>query len=608
MLTPIGPTSPVKLPTLHRADGDGAADFDIDYWLTHPADALDEIDRIECEESLLAFTRRHWHILEPGRELSVRWPLEAVCEHLEAISYGQIKRLLINVPPGFMKSLLCNVFWPAWEWGALGKTSLRYVNFSYSAHLTQRDNRRFRDVLLSHDFGRLFGDRVGGLEKAGETLVSNTKTGWKLATSVGGVGTGERGDRVVLDDPHNVKEGESEDVRTSTTTWFREAMNNRVNDRNSAIVVIMQRVHEEDVSGVILSEMRHEYEHLCIPYEWEGQKLISTVENISWNEDPRQTVGEEAWPARLPTPWRSFKVTLGPYAVASQYQQRPSPRGGGIIKRDWWQLWDPPPALVPDDNGNVREVQRFPQCEFVVASLDGAFGEKQENDWTALTVWGVFRHAPGVLASSTRVQRPYGEQVAGSAPAAPSINPAMSQVPQLMLMHAWRKRRPLNGYEIVQDPGESDAEFKARQMGEWGIVQWVIHTCKRFGVNMLLVEAKANGIDVANEVKRQMVGQRFGVKLIDPGKLDKVARAYAVQHIWADRMVWYPDREWADEVISEMSVFPKGGHDDYTDTATQAAKWLRDIGVLQHAVEMERELAEALAYKSPAQSKPLYPI
>jgi len=81
-----------------------------------------------------------------------------------------------------------------------------------------------------------------------------------------------------------------------------------------------------------------------------------------------------------------------------------------------------------------------------------------------------------------------------------------------------------------------------------------------------------------------------------------------VQHIWADRMVWYPDREWADEVISEMSVFPKGGHDDYTDTATQAAKWLRDIGVLQHAHEMERELAEAMAYKSPAQSKPLYPI
>lgn len=608
MLTPIGPTSPVNLPAVHRADGLG--EHDLNYWLTHPADALDEIDRIECEESLLSFTKRMWHILEPGRQLSIKWPLEAMCEHLEAITYGQINRLLINVPPGFMKSLLCNVFWPAWEWGAKGKTSMRYVNFSYSAHLTQRDNRRFKDVLLSHDFGRLFGDRVGALTKTGEQLVANSNTGWKLATSVGGVGTGERGDRVVLDDPHNVKEGESEDVRKSTTTWFREAMNNRVNDRDSAIVVIMQRIHEEDVSGVILSELRHEYEHLCIPYEWEGQKRISTVPDMVWNEDPREVVGQEAWPARLPTPWKSFKITLGPYAVASQYQQSPTPRGGGIIKRDWWQLWDPPPTIVLGEDGMEREVQKFPSCEFIVASFDGAFGEKQENDWSALTIWGVFRHATGVLPSSTRTQRSYAEQIADSRgrPQAPVLNPASGQAPQLMLMHAWRKRLPLNGYELQQEDDESDAEFKARQMREWGIVQWVSHTCKRFGVNMLLIEAKANGIDVANETRRQMEGQRFGVKLIDPGRLDKVARAYAVQHIWADRMVWYPDREWADEVISEMAVFPKGGHDDYTDTGTQAVKWLRDIGVLLHTHEMERELAEAMAYKSPAQSKPLYPV
>lgn len=599
----IGPTSPVNLPTVHRADGELPGSYDLNYWLAHPADALDELDRIECEESLLSFTKRHWHILEPGRELSVRWPLEAMCEHLEAITRGEIKRLLINVPPGFMKSLLCNVFWPAWEWGPQRLTSLRYVNFSYSAHLTQRDNRRFRDVLLSRDYGRLFGDRIGALEKTGEQLVTNNKTGWKLATSVGGVGTGERGDRVVLDDPHNVKEGESEDVRTSTTTWFREAMNNRVNDANSAIVVIMQRVHEEDVSGVILSELRHEYEHLCIPYEWEGQTRISTVTGMIWDTDPRQEVGEEAWPARLPSKWRHFKVTLGPYAVASQYQQRPTPRGGGIIKRDWWQLWDPIPTIMLDERGQPIEVQKFPSFEFIVASLDGAFGEKQENDWTALTIWGVFRHASGMLPTSVRQQSHYLDRDG----TIPHLTPTSAQPPQLMLMNAWRKRLPLNGYELTQEPGEPDNAFRARQMREWGIVQWVIHSCKRFNVNMLLVEAKANGIDVANETKRQMQGSQFGVKLINPGRLDKVARAYSVQHIWADQMVWYPDREWADEVISEMSVFPKGGHDDFTDTGTQAVKYLRDAGLLLHAHEMEREVADMLRNVNKPVSKPLYP-
>lgn len=606
MPTPIGPTSRVNLPAVRT---DGLNVHDLTYWMERPADAIDELDRIDCEESLLAFTKRHWSILEPGRNLSVSWPLEAVCEHLEAITFGQISRLLINVPPGFMKSLLCNVFWPAWEWGARGMTSMRYVNFSYSAHLTERDNRRFRDVMLSHDFARLFGNKFN-LVKTGEMLVSNDKTGWKLATSVGGVGTGERGDRVVLDDPHNIKEGESELVRKSTTTWFREAMNNRVNDRNSAIVVIMQRVHDEDVSGIILSELRNEYEHLCIPYEWQGQKMISTVPEMHWHEDPRTEEGEEAWPERLPMPWKTFKITLGPYAVASQYQQSPTPRGGGIFKRDWWQVWDPP----PDAEGRTR----FPQCEFIVASLDGAFGQKQENDYTALTVWGVFRHAPGVLAASTRQQRPYLEQVMdrNPAPQASKSSSRFAQAPNLMLMHAWRKRLPLNGYELTPEEGEEEAQFKARQMKEWGIVQWVHHTCRRFGVNMLLVEAKANGIDVANEVSRQMQGQRFGVKLINPGRLDKVARAYAVQHIWADAMVYAPVdepggygfRDWADDVVSEMAVFPKGGHDDFTDTSTQAVKWLRDIGVLVHGHEMERELAEQLQYKGKPVSAPLYPI
>lgn len=517
-----------------------------------------------------------------------------------------------------MKSLLCNCFWPAWEWGALGKTSMRYVSFSYSAHLTERDNRRFRDVMLNHDYGRLFGGQFA-LNKTGEKLVSNDKTGWKLASSVGGVGTGERGDRVVLDDPHNVKEGESEEVRRSTVTWFREAMNNRVNDRDSAIVVIMQRVHEEDVSGVILSELRQEYEHLCIPYEWEGQKIISTVPNMVWNEDPRTKEGQEAWPERLPMPWRTFRVTLGPYAVASQYNQRPSPRGGGIFKRDWWQVWDPPAVLQILPDGEERLVQKFPTCDFIIASLDGAFGQKQENDWTALTIWGIFKNAPGVLPASTRQQRPYLDQIMtdtrGKVPGALQAAHRFTQPPNLMLMHGWRKRLPLNGFEIERAEGESDAQFRQREMREWGIVQWVIYSCRRLGVNVLLVEAKANGIDVANEVRRQMGGQRFGVELIDPGRLDKVGRAYAVQHIWADSMVYAPVdepdgtgfRDWADEVISEMAVFPKGGHDDYTDTATQVAKWLRDRGLLQHGHEIARELADEIAYKSTAVSKPLYP-
>lgn len=607
MPPPIGPTSPVNLPTVHRADGmDG---HDMSYWLSHPADALDEIDRIECEESLYAFVKRMWHILEPANPMVHGWVMEAICEHLQAVTNGDIQKLVINVPPGFSKSLITNVFWPAWEWGPKRMPHLRYVTFSYTASLTERDNRRFRDVILSHDFSRLFG---GGFDvlKAGEQLVSNSKTGWKLATSISGVGTGERGDRVINDDLNNVKDSESPTIRDETNRWIREGMSNRLNDAaKSAVVNIQQRTNEQDATGTILEHMP-EFHHLMIPMEWDGRTQISTVPNMVWNEDPREKIGDLAWPQRFNAViCRNLKTTVGPFAWAGQYQQSPTPRGGGIIRRDWWQLWDPPPTIMLGADGEPREVQKFPDCEFIVASFDGAFGQKQENDWSALTVWGVFRQASGVLASSTRTQRPYLDQVMNGRTSATQIAaPVNGQPPQVMLMHAWRKRLPLNGYEITREDDETDAEFKARQMREWGIVQWVIHTCKRFGVNMLLVEAKANGIDVANETKRQMEGQRFGVKLIDPGKLDKVARAYAVQHIWADRMVWYPDREWAEDVINEAATFPKGGHDDLTDTSTQAIKYLRDIGVLLHGHEMERELAEAMQYKSQTTSRPLYPV
>lgn len=560
------------------------SESDIADWMARPADALDALDRIDCEESLLDFVSRHWSILEPGRDLSIEWPLEAVCEHLEAITYGQINRLLINVPPGFMKSLLCNVFWPAWEWGPRRMSSMRYVNFSYSSMLTERDNRRFRDVMLSHDYGRLFGDRFS-LMKTGEQLVTNDKTGWKLATSVGGVGTGERGDRVVLDDPHNIKEGESDLVRQSTTTWFREAMSNRLNDRESAIVVIMQRVHEQDVSGVILSELQHEYEHLCIPYEWSGQKLISTVPQMHWNTDPRSKLGEEAWPARLPMAWRNFKITLGPYAVASQYQQIPTPRGGGIFRRDWWMTWEDPPGYGIDPE--VRAT--FPRCEYIVASFDGAFGQKQENDFSALTVWGVFRDERAVIPGagmSRIVQNRSGR-------------------PKVIMMSAWQKRLPLHGPDIERLPDETEAQYLRRSQPHWGIVEWTAHTCRRFRVDRLLVEAKANGHDVANEIQRLHAGEGYLVQLIDPGLIDKVGRAYSVQHILADSMVYAPDREWAEEVITQMSVFPKG-HDDLTDSAVQAWKHLRDVGLLMHGHEIEQDLAEQQIFRP--ENKPLYPV
>src|ERR1700679_2203029 len=199
---------------------------------------------------LMAFIRYFWSILEPETPLQEGWAFYAIIEHLEAVSFGEITRLLINVSPGFAKSITTDVFFPAWEWTALGRPHTRYLAVSYSADLTERDNDRCVNLINDPKFQRMYPLRM---TKTGVQLIGNNKTGWKKASSVGGAVTGLRADRVLLDDPHNVIDIESEIVRSETVRWFRESLSNRLNSPDSsAIIIIMQRLHEMDVSGILL--------------------------------------------------------------------------------------------------------------------------------------------------------------------------------------------------------------------------------------------------------------------------------------------------------------------------------------------------------------------
>lgn len=493
---------------------------------------------------LIEFVRHFWDVLEPQTELIDGWPLEATCLHLEAVTFGDISRLLENVPPGFMKSLLANVFWPAWEWGPMNLPHLRYVGFSYAATLTLRDNGRFRDLVLSKKYQDLYGDRFT-LTSVGVERIGNNKTGWKLASSVGGVGTGERGNRVILDDPHNVKEAESETVRSETVRWFQESMENRLNDlRKDAIIVIMQRVHESDVSGSIIEDGR--YTHLCIPYEFEVGRDCET--EIGWS-DPRTEEGEPAWPERFP-PEQLQTFKSRPYMWAGQYQQRPEPRGGGIFKRDWWRRWDDEACA----NHGVA-AGTYPSFEYVLGILDTAYTEKEENDPCAMVALGIWHDLSGN--------------------------------PQVMLTTAW----------------EGWLEFNP-------LVEKSAKTCRDFRIDRLLIEAKASGKSVAQELRRRYEHDGFVVEEVDPGKGDKVARAYAVTSVFEDGVIWAPGysdgsyRAWADKVISQMASFPKAAHDDLTDTVTMGLKYLRERGLLVRRDEHARSVSERLLFQP--KPRPLY--
>lgn len=517
---------------------------------------------------LLSFVLYFWHILEPNTPLVIDMQMEAICLHLEAVTRGEIKRLCINVSPGAAKSLLVNVFWPAWEWSAAGLPWQRYVTFAYASHLTERDNARFRDTILSRDFQEMWG-HVFKLTEDGKIKPTNNHTGWKFSSSIRGVGTGERGTRVLNDDLHSVKEGESEAVRSETVRWAREGMSNRLNDmQEDVIVLIGQRVHDEDVSAALLKDDLG-YVHLSIPMEYDPSRHCAT----EWWEDPRTDYGELASPKRFPAHVvGQLKRTLGPYAWSAQYQQSPEPRGGGILKRDWWMPYELPLGSSPSHD-----------IEFRVASLDPAFTAKQENDPSGFTVWGLYYEK--------------GD-------------------PRILALQAWKKWLELHGQTMEKLPNEDNKAYMRRASPHWGLVEWVAYECKRLKVNLLLIENKASGHSVAQEMQRLYANGGFDVLLVDPGSADKRARAYAIQHLFAAGIIWAPAsaegdllifRDWAQVLIDECAKFRglPGDEDNLVDATTQAIKYLRDIGLAMRHEERDFMDKEMARYRPP--SRPLYP-
>lgn len=253
--------------------------------LANPGIARFELDKLDAEERLMDYCRQSWHVLEPARPMKTGWAIEQVAEHLEYVHHGHILRLLVNVPPGFMKSMLFNVFFPTWEWGPRNRPDLRYVHASYTDVLTVRDNVKARRLIKSPWYQERWGDRFDLMgDQDAKVKFENDRTGWKLATSIRGTGTGERGDRGMIDDPHKVKEAESETRLDDAVLWFAEEWPSRINDPDkSAQMCIMQRVHERDVSGHILSAARSlGYTVLMIPMEFEIERTCYTVVVPPW--------------------------------------------------------------------------------------------------------------------------------------------------------------------------------------------------------------------------------------------------------------------------------------------------------------------------------------
>jgi predicted phage terminase large subunit-like protein len=219
----------------------------------------------------------------------------------------------------------------------------------------------------------------------------------------------------------------------------------------------------------------------------------------------------------------------------------------------------------------------YPDFEFILASFDGAYTSKEENDPSALTIWGLWFDNPGAP----------GQGDPGD--------------PKIMLIHAWRKWLTLHGTPAPRMmPGEDPKEYQARCRKNWGVVEHLADDCRRFKADMLIIEAKATGLVVEQEIRRVYSREPWGVKTVNPGRMDKTARVNAVIDLFTDGMIWRPDKEWAQMVEDELAQFPKGHHDDLVDTTTQALSFLRRGGFAARTVEARVEVDERRFPPAPA--------
>ena len=337
--------------------------------LRERAEILDALLTRQAEARLRDFVRQAWPLLEPATPFLPNWHIDLLCEYLEAVTAGEIRRLVINMPPRYMKSLLVSVLWPVWEW--LQQPATRWLFVSYSESLATKHSVDRRHVIQSAWFRQRFGDRFHLLRHQNEKAeFHNNRRGAMLAIPIGGGATGKGGNRIVVDDPHNPVQAESDAQREQALEFYGTTLTTRLDDkRQGAIIVVMQRLHQRDLTAVCLEQG---FTHVCLPVEAEGPETLVFPRS---GRVVTRAPGALLWPDREGSDEIAAQQgALGSYAFAGQYQQRPIPRGGGLFKRDWWQFYDVPPRFDQMAQSWDLSFKGGEQHDYVVGLVAGRRG------------------------------------------------------------------------------------------------------------------------------------------------------------------------------------------------------------------------------------------
>lgn len=287
--------------------------------------ALDEATR----QHFPLFLRRVVATTSPAAHYAHNWHIDAIAEYLQACAKGDIRRLVINIAPRMLKSTMVSVAWPAWLLGQDARTRLMVA--SYAQSLSTKHSTDCQHVMQSARYRRVFPETQLSADQNEKDKFVTTQRGHRLAVSVGGSAIGEGGNILIADDPLNPLQASQRATRDATNAWFDHSFATRLDDKmRGAIVVVMQRLHAEDLSGYLLR--KGGWEHLCLP-AIAPEKTFIRCGNFTYERAHGEALHAVREPLSL---LETTKRELGSVNFAAQYQQSPVTEHGSLIRRDWF--------------------------------------------------------------------------------------------------------------------------------------------------------------------------------------------------------------------------------------------------------------------------------
>lgn len=496
----------------------------------------------ECrvlEQSLYAFVKASWPAIEGNTPFISNWHIEAICEHLESAIRGEIKKLLISVPPRTSKTTIISIMWPAWVW--IKQPAIKFLFSSYAQKISWEHSRLCRMLIESPWYQERWGHIVQlSKDQATKGHFTNSSKGHRIATSVGAGGTALGGDVLVLDDPNEA--GESETVSNATNDWVSRVWPSRLNPGGLGVnVLVQQRTREMDVSGFILGQdIQNEWVKLILPMEFEPERCATTIVLPSTNgkvwKDPRTVEGELLCPAYLNAQdIQKKKIELGSYNYATQYQQRPAPEEGGIFQKSWFQWW---------------KQEKPPTLEYVIQSWDTALTANEQSAYSACTTWGLYKD--------------------------------INKITNLMLISAWRGR-------VTYPDLLKRAQRLRKNWGDIGDVE--LKSNNKLQPDYIIIEAKASGYSLVSDFSSKGIP----VHAFNPDKYgDKIQRVHRATPYVEAGLVWVAAqapkytflRKDHEMLVENCATFPNAESRDLVDSMTQAIICItKEKGLLKHVLD-----------------------